>query len=945
MKNKKINYKLMLGVAVLGILGIGLASNFLKENEPSNQYKFEEVRQEEKQKKQYEEVQSSYKETDTGEEVALNLTGAKDTNGNGVKLMEYGGEKGILWNQKGSSYEMDFECEQGVYAIQFTYLPMKESELDIVANIQMDHQTLFEEMEAVELPRSWVAESENFYDEKGNEYAGYLTQEETLMIEMMRDREGLYSEPMYVELGKGEHTLNLQYVSGTMLLVDVKLIPKKEVQTYKSYCAKEKGTEYEGENIILQAENATSRSSRDIPSYMHNDASMTPYEAGKKRINAIGGNYWYEGNSSIHWKVNIPEDGYYKLAMRYIQSNENLISYRQILIDGEVPFEEIKEYPFSYTDKFKTVEIGGETPYLFYLTKGEHTLTMRAVTGEMKEIVLQLENLGAAIGLLVSDIQTITGTSPDPNFDYELDVKMPGLMEELEIYQNNLMAIADEITELCGTSPAMTATLYSDAQVLEAMMENVRELPEDIGLLTTIQGNVNDASGTLQSQTLGLDWICFQSPDEELSEPQVSVFDTMKVMVSDFVSSFEKEEEKQEENAIDVWISRDSEWGNMLQRMIAEEFEPKYGIKVNLNILPSGNTTVSGTSPLLLSVISGKTPDLALGCDTDSPIELAIRGQLTDLSQFPDYTEISDRFADTAIRTLSYEDGCYGLPETMEIPIMVYRTDVFEQNDLEVPQTWEELWRQTLPQLAQIDGNFYMGNSDVNMYANFLHQNGGEFYDEDGNCTLNTDAAIKAFEQWTKCFVQYNIPQSASFYNEMRTGKLPIGICSLADYMQLMTYAGELTGKLAIAPIPGTEQEDGKIVRYGAGSLSSAIMFENSEKKEESWTFLKWWTSTEVQKRFASGVEARVGATGRWFSANLEAFYALPWEAEDLEVVKEWMPWYKNTYNVLGGYYTSRSISNAWTRTVLSGELSRDSIEQSYEEISLQIERKKKEYE
>jgi ABC-type glycerol-3-phosphate transport system substrate-binding protein len=379
--------------------------------------------------------------------------------------------------------------------------------------------------------------------------------------------------------------------------------------------------------------------------------------------------------------------------------------------------------------------------------------------------------------------------------------------------------------------------------------------------------------------------------------------------------------------------------------MISQEFEPKYGIKVNVNILPSGNTTVvNGASPLLLSVVAGNTPDIALGCDSKTPIELAIRGQLVSLSQFSDFEEVSERFAQTSIDTLSYEDECYALPETMEMPIMVYRTDILEQNGIEVPQTWEELWRYTLPQLAQIDGNFYIGSSDVNMYASFLYQNGGEFYNSNGDCMLNSDEAILAFDQWTKCFVQYNMPQSASFYNEMRTGTIPIGICTLEDYMQLLTYAGELTGKLGVAEIPGVEQDDGSIARYSAGDLTSAVIFNNSEKKEACWTFLKWWTSEDVQSRYASEIETRVGATGRWFSANKEAFFGLSWNNQDRKVLQNWLKWYKNVPNVLGGYYSSRSITNAWTRTVMSGTESRDSIEQSYEEIANQIERKRQEY-
>lgn len=69
-----------------------------------------------------------------------------------------------------------------------------------------------------------------------------------------------------------------------------------------------------------------------------------------------------------------------------------------------------------------------------------------------------------------------------------------------------------------------------------------------------------------------------------------------------------------------------------------------------------------------------------------------------------------------------------------------------------------------------------------------------------------------------------------------------------------------------------------------------------------------------------------------------------PWSSNELEALSNSIYWYNNVNNVLGGYYSSRSITNAWTRTVMSGMDARDSLEQSYEEIQTQIERKKQEY-
>jgi hypothetical protein len=79
-------------------------------------------------------------------------------------------------------------------------------------------------------------------------------------------------------------------------------------------------------------------------------------------------------------------------------------------------------------------------------------------------------------------------------------------------------------------------------------------------------------------------------------------------------------------------------------------------------------------------------------------------------------------------------------------------------------------------------------------------------------------------------------------------------------------------------------------------------------------------------------------------SGNNVAFLRLGWDRQEHDVLEAALPDYRTFYNVLGGYYSSRAISNAWTRTVFSGMDARDSIEQCYDEISMQIEKKRREY-
>lgn len=868
--------------------------------------------------------------------------------GAGEVTITDGSRSEITWNDKTGTVEFPFSCENGSYCVVLKYVPMDDESTDIMASIRIDGEYPSKEFESVEFPRCWVPESKNYFDENGNEYAAYLIQKERLMTEAARDKDGLLAGNLTVNLSEGQHTLELKHLSGTMKIKEIRLVPETRLPSYKEYFKNTGGKEYHGKSILIEGENAESRSSRDIPCYSYNDAAMSPSGNGKTRINAFGGSYWYKPNSSGTWKFSVPKDGMYKISLRFMQNNEGLTSQRQILIDGKVPFREMEAYPFTYGRKFRTEALGGETPYQFYLTKGEHTLTMRAVASMYREPVREFSSEAEELDDIVSEIQQITGTSPDPNFDYELGKKIPDTIKRLKKVSKEIEDTADKVDKLCGEAPAVTSNIHADAETMRDLTGNIRKLPSEFGTVTTVQGDLEDAASTLQSQPLGIDWIDIQSPDSTLLEPKASVIERIRLSAMSFINSFQDTDQKtdKKQQTITVWVARDKEWANVLQKLIREDFEPKYGIKVKLNVLPSGNTTVvSGASPLLLSVVSGNTPDVALGCDSRTPVELAIRGELCDLNQFDDFSKVKKEFRSGAVRALEYDNGCYGLPETADMPVMVYRTDTLKQNGIKVPETWNELMLETLPRLSQVDGNFYMGSSSPDMYATMLYQMGGDLYDKDGNCVLDTPEAVNAFQQWTKCFVQYNVPQSANFYNEMRTGKLPIGICSLSEYMQMKEYAAELTGRIRIARVPGTASKESEKIRHDStGDVTSAVIFKDASDKEACWTFLKWWLSEDVQTKFALEVESRVGSTGRWMTANKAAFLNLPWNKQEKAVLADSMEDFRTFYNVAGGYYSGRAVTNAWTRTVFSGMDPRDSLEQCYSEIEEQVTRKKKQY-
>ena len=75
----------------------------------------------------------------------------------------------------------------------------------------------------------------------------------------------------------------------------------------------------------------------------------------------------------------------------------------------------------------------------------------------------------------------------------------------------------------------------------------------------------------------------------------------------------------------------------------------------------------------------------------------------------------------------------------------------------------------------------------------------------------------------------------------------------------------------------------------------------------------------------------------RWNSANVNAFFEMPWSDTEKKVINESFKWAKEMPIVLGGYYTSRHITNAWNRSVLSKMDARDSLEEAVLDINREL--------
>ena len=116
---------------------------------------------------------------------------------------------------------------------------------------------------------------------------------------------------------------------------------------------------------------------------------------------------------------------------------------------------------------------------------------------------------------------------------------------------------------------------------------------------------------------------------------------------------------------------------------------------------------------------------------------------------------------------------------------------------------------------------------------------------------------------------------------------------------------------------------------------------------EESWEFLKWWTSAETQTLYGREMESLMGESARVATANLEALGNLSWPSRDYKSLMSQLQAVKGIPQVPGGYYTWRNVNNAFytiTTDSTSQVTPREELMDKIYYINAEIDYKRKEF-
>ncbi|MEF7436732.1 extracellular solute-binding protein [Paenibacillus lautus] len=253
---------------------------------------------------------------------------------------------------------------------------------------------------------------------------------------------------------------------------------------------------------------------------------------------------------------------------------------------------------------------------------------------------------------------------------------------------------------------------------------------------------------------------------------------------------------------------------------------PDRQIKLNVTVMPYDDmhnklsiAVQSGTgAPDIADIELGKFPDF-----------------LSGTPQLESLNDVIDPYRDTIVQSridlYSKEDVNYGIPTHVGASVAFYNTEILEEAGVNYQDivTWED-YKQAGIQVYEKTGK-YMGTADTSaawQASMLLAQQGADLTDDSGNPIVNSEAMVKAMTL-LKDLQDNNViatiaggqPDTEEAYGEFNAGNYATAFMPLWQMSRYTNYMSDLSGKIAIAPIPVIEK--GMPRSVGGGGTGTVV--------------------------------------------------------------------------------------------------------------------------
>lgn len=270
-------------------------------------------------------------------------------------------------------------------------------------------------------------------------------------------------------------------------------------------------------------------------------------------------------------------------------------------------------------------------------------------------------------------------------------------------------------------------------------------------------------------------------------------------------------------------------------------------IQVDVQTGPNGN---GGTYQNFFNQIkAGDAPDLGQ-IEYDALPNFLVQDGIEDLSACEDVVAAEDQFVDWAWGQVTLgTDSVYGIPQDTGPMALFYRADLFEQNGIAIPTTWDE-YRDAAVKIRELGG--YITNfsqSDINQFAGFAWQDGAQWFSSDDagwTVTLADDATTTVADYWQSLLdddLVATVPAwTDEWNNAYNSGEVWTWNSAVWGANSISSGAPDTAGNWAVAPLP--QWEAGASAAGNWGGSSTAVL-KGSDHLYEATKFALWLNTSE----------------------------------------------------------------------------------------------------
>ncbi|MEC0368669.1 ABC transporter substrate-binding protein [Paenibacillus chibensis] len=216
-----------------------------------------------------------------------------------------------------------------------------------------------------------------------------------------------------------------------------------------------------------------------------------------------------------------------------------------------------------------------------------------------------------------------------------------------------------------------------------------------------------------------------------------------------------------------------------------------------------------------------------------------------ELGKFPDFlkgtpqlvplNDVIDPYRDTIVKSridLYSKDGQnYGIPTHVGASVAFYNTEILKEAGVDYKSivTWED-FKQAGIKVHEKTGK-YMGTADTSatwQVSQLLAQQGTDLTDDNGNPIVNSEAMVKALKLLKDlqdndviATIAGGQPDTEEAYGEFNSGNYATAFMPLWQMSRYTNYMADLSGKIAIAPIPVMEK--GMPRSVGGGGTGTVV--------------------------------------------------------------------------------------------------------------------------